>query len=115
MEKMIHDTSLNDYGVFAFNTTNPRGTKNSTADFLMGLPNTMNQDSPSTKIDNDWYYALFIQDDFRVTPRLTLNLGLRYDLQLPITDAQDRLMIYTAGVQSTVVPKAPLGLLFPGD
>src|SRR5438045_9685205 len=75
----------------------------------------MNQDSPSTKIDNDWYYALFIQDDFRVTPRLTLNLGLRYDLQLPITDAQDRLMIYTAGVQSTVVPKAPLGLLFPGD
>ena len=115
LEKMIHDTSLNDYGVFAFNTTNPRGTKNSTADYLLGLPNTMNQDSPSTKIDNDWYFAFFFQDDFRVSPRLTLNLGLRYDLQMPITDVRDRLLTYVPGVQSQVVPKAPIGLLFPGD
>jgi hypothetical protein len=115
LEKMIHDTSLNNYGVFSFNTNNPRGTKNATADWLLGLPVTMNQDSPSTKLDNDWYYALFIQDDFRITQRLTLNLGLRYDLQMPVTDVLDRLMIYRAGAQSTVVPKAPKGLLFPGD
>ena len=31
-------------------------------------------------------YALFIQDDYRVTPALTLNLGLRYDLQTPLHD-----------------------------
>jgi hypothetical protein len=89
LEKMIHDTSLNNYGVFSFNTNNTRGTKNATADWLLGLPVTMNQDSPSTKIDNDWYYALFFQDDFRVSPRLTLNIGLRYDLQMPVTDKYD--------------------------
>ncbi len=115
LEKMIHDTSLNNYGVFAFSTNNSRGTKNATADFLLGLPNTMNQDSPSTKIDNGWYYGFFVQDDFRIHRRLTMNLGLRYDLQLPITDAHDRLLTFVPGVQSTVSPTAPKGLLFPGD
>src|SRR5260370_40516158 len=75
----------------------------------------MNQDSPSTKIDNDWYYGLFFQDDIRVSPRLTINAGLRYDLQLPVTDVRDRFLTFVPGVQSRVVPKAPAGLLFPGD
>ncbi len=59
--------------------------------------------------------GLFIQDDFRIHPRLTLNLGLRYDLQLPMTDPQNRKLTYVAGRQSVVVPTAPVGLLFPGD
>ena len=67
LEKMIHDTLLNNYGTFSFTTTNPRGTKNATADFLLGLPATMNQDAPTTKVDNDWYFALFAQDDYRVS------------------------------------------------
>ena len=41
----------------------------------------MNQDAPITALDNFWTGALFVQDDFRIHPRLTLNLGLRYDLQ----------------------------------
>lgn len=115
LEKMIHDTSLNNYGTFSFTTNNARGTRNATADFLLGLPNTMNQDSPAVKIDNGWYYGFFLQDDFRIHPRLTLNLGLRYDLQMPITDARDRLLTFVPGVQSRVSPTAPRGLLFPGD
>jgi hypothetical protein len=115
LEKMIHDTSLNNYGTFSFTTNNARGTKNATADFLLGLPNTMNQDSPSVKIDNGWYYGLFVQDDFQVHPRLTLNLGLRYDLQMPITDVRDRLLTFVPFVQSTVSPTSPIGLLYPGD
>jgi hypothetical protein len=115
LEKMVHDTLLNNYGVFAFATNNARGTKNATADFLLGLPNTMNQDAPTTKIDNSWYWGLFFQDDFRVAPRLTLNLGVRYDLQPPITDPHDRFLTWVPGVQSKIVPIAPTGLLFPGD
>jgi hypothetical protein len=115
LEKMIHDTLLNNYGTFNFNTNNPRGTRNATVDFLLGLPSTMNQDAPTTKINNSWYYGLFVQDDFRVHPSLTLNLGVRWDIQTPITDPFDRFLTFVPGVQSRVVPNAPLGLLFPGD
>jgi hypothetical protein len=115
LEKMIHDTLLNNYGTFSFATNNPRGTKNATADYLLGLPSTMNQDAPTTKINNDWYFAFYAQDDFRVNSRLTLNLGIRWDIQTPITDPFNRFLTFVAGRKSTVVPVAPLGLLFPGD
>ncbi len=115
LEKMIHDTLLNNYGTFSFNTNNPRGTKNATADFLLGLPTTMNQDAPTTKINNSWYSALFLQDDFKVASRLTLNLGVRWDIQTPITDPFDRFLTFVPGRKSTVVAGAPAGLLFPGD
>src|SRR5712692_53719 len=39
----------------------------------------------------DWGYAGFFQDDWRVTPRLTLNLGLRYEFVTPIKEANDQL------------------------
>ncbi len=115
LEKMVHDTLLNNYGAFNFTTTNPRGTKNATADFLLGFPATMNQDAPTTKVNNDWYYALYAQDDFRVTKRLTLNLGVRWDIQTPITDPHDRFLTFVKGAQSKIVAAAPAGLLFPGD
>ncbi len=115
LEKMIHDTLLNNYGTFSFTTTNPRGSKNSTADYLLGLPATMNQDAPTTKINNDWYFAFYAQDDFRVNSRLTLNLGARWDIQTPITDPFNRFLTFVPGQKSTIVPAAPVGLLFPGD
>ena len=112
LEKFIQDTSLNNYGVWSFDG---KKTGNALADFMMGLPASFKQDTPCTKIDNDWYTGLFIQDDFRVHPRLTLNLGLRYELPTSMTDPLNRKMTFTPGVQSRVAPSAPLGLLFPGD
>ncbi|HET8547282.1 MAG TPA: carboxypeptidase regulatory-like domain-containing protein, partial [Bryobacteraceae bacterium] len=112
LEKFIHDTTLNNYGTFTFDGTI---TGNALADFLIGRPRTMNQDAPVTKIDNSWYYGVFFQDDIRLTPRFTLNLGLRYDLQLPITDPQDRKLTWVPGQRSARVPNAPVGLLFAGD
>jgi hypothetical protein len=112
LEKTIQDTTLNNYGTFTFDGSK---TRNALADFLVGVPRTMNQDAPVTKTDNVWYYGFFLQDDFRVHPRLILNLGLRYDLQLPMTDPQDRKLAFLPGVQSKIVPTAPIGLLFPGD
>ncbi|MCI0622112.1 MAG: carboxypeptidase regulatory-like domain-containing protein [Acidobacteria bacterium] len=112
LEKFIHDTTLDNYGTFDFDGSR---TGNALADFLLGSVVRMTQDAPVTKTDNVWYSGFFVQDDFRIHPRFTLNLGLRYDLQLPMTDPQDRKLTYVAGVQSKVVPSAPLGLLFPGD
>lgn len=112
LEKFIHDTTLNNYGTFSFDGTI---SGSGLTDFVLGLPRTMNQDAPITKIDNNWYYGLFIQDEFRIHPRLQLSLGLRYDLQLPVTDPQDRKLTFVQGAQSRIVPAALPGLLFPGD
>ncbi len=60
-------------------------------------------------------YNFFAQDDWKVTPYLTLNLGLRYELNTPLVDAQDRVNTFRAGQQSTVFPTAPRGMVFPGD
>jgi hypothetical protein len=112
LDKIIHDTTLNNYGNFTFDGTK---TGNGLADFLLGLPRRFSQDAPVTKTDNTWYMGLFIQDDFRLHPRLTLNLGLRYDLETPYVDPQDRKTTFVPGRQSRVVPTAPPGMLFPGD
>jgi hypothetical protein len=111
-EKIVHDTLLDNYGVFAFNGSK---TGNAYADFLLGLPATMTQDAPVRKTDNGAYLSLFAQDDYRIHPRVTLNLGVRYDLQLPYTDPDNRKLAFVPGVQSQVSPNAPVGLLFPGD
>jgi len=79
------------------------------------LPTSLSQDAPVTAYTNTWYTALFAQDDFRIHPRLTLNLGVRWDVQTPPTDPQNKESTYVAGAQSTVNPGAPAGILFPGD
>ena len=125
LEKDYLNTLLNNYGVFSFtsatvpSTTSGQATYNRTgvamADFLIGHPNAMSQDSPDDANENYWNYGFFFQDDWRALPSLTLNLGVRYDVQTAPTDTQRRIAVFEPGVQSTVSPNAMLGQLFPGD
>jgi hypothetical protein len=108
----IQDTLLNNYGVFTFNNS---VTKNALADFMIGIPSALSQDAPVTAYWNSWYGAAFVQDDFRLNGRVTLNLGLRYDVQTPGTDPLNRFTTYVPGQKSIVNPAAPVGQLFYGD
>ena len=122
LDKDIQETLLNNYGVFSFNGTNIKDSVTgksvavpALANFLMGLPTSISQDSPVTGYTNSWSTGLFAQDNFRIIPRLTLNLGLRWDIQTPPTDPHNRGTSFEEGVQSIAYPDAPVGALFYGD
>ncbi len=57
----------------------------------------------------------YAQDTYKVSSRLTLNFGLRYELPFPYTEIHNRQSLFEPGKQSVVMPNAPAGLLYPGD
>jgi hypothetical protein len=88
---------------------------NSLADFLLGAPTQYFQ-SPAapSNIRSKAFYGFF-QDEWRITKRLSLNLGVRYEYSTPKQDTLGRSFSIVPGEQSTRFVNAPVGLLFPGD
>lgn len=62
-------------------TGNENTEGNSVASMLLGLPSGGSDGIGSTAFYSDKYYAPYVQDDWKLTPKLTVNLGVRYDLQ----------------------------------
>src|SRR5205085_5870255 len=88
--------------------------------FLLGRVGTLTQGVPNTTFTYKWYHALYGQDTWKMTPRLTLNAGVRWEPFLPqgFTNGAvynfsfDR---FNQGIHSTVFRRAPAGLLYAGD
>ena len=99
-------------GTFTFDGTQ---TGNAFADFLIGAPVKLLQASPYQRNAKTWDGYIFAQDDIRLTPRFTVNLGVRYSIFQPFGITQNHTNTYRAGQQSTVTPTAPIGMVFPGD
>jgi hypothetical protein len=78
------------------------------------------QGSGEFKANRNTFLGLYIQDNYRIHRRLTVNLGLRWEPALPWSDngnrwAQVNLAAMAAGTTSKVYPNAPPGIFFSGQ
>jgi hypothetical protein len=90
-------SASNGRGTFAFNgvfTQNPSartGTGSGAADLLLGLANTASTGSVANSVERGKYAGGYFNDQWSLTPTLTLNLGIRYEVFFPYTETQDRM------------------------
>lgn len=90
------------------------------AAFLLGLPASGTiQTTPAEYDASSNYHGAFIQDDWRVSPKLTLNLGLRYELESGVREAEGRFVTgfdtttaspLRAAVLANIAASAPAGV-----
>jgi hypothetical protein len=107
----LQGIATNGFFVFA-----PFPVTNSFASFLWGVPVVFLEGRGDFKrgIRGNALNG-YAEDSYKLNSRLTLNAGLRYELPFPYTEIHNRQTLWIPGRQSTVMPNAPAGLLYPGD
>jgi Carboxypeptidase regulatory-like domain len=119
-----------------YSTGNDVGFADGYANYLLGLPTSYSQGSAQKELVRSTSVYLFAQDSWKIKPNVTLNYGLRWELNTPLTDIGHRVQTYRVGQNSaiypcTITPNDPLyatfgtdcnaagvtptGLVFPGD
>lgn len=90
------------------------------ADFLLGKPSAFTQATNTVGYDRSNYFGVYVQDNWKLTSRLTIGYGLRWDPFLAVTSKYGWLnrfdpALFAQNVHSSVYTNAPAGLLFVGD
>ena len=107
------------------------------ADYLLGLPTSYSQGSAQNELVRMNSLYLYAQDSWKLKPNLTLNYGLRWELNTPLNDIGHKVQTFRPGQVSSVYPCAlspasqaelgvvspdcnaagvtPVGLVVPGD
>ena len=129
-QRMDADERERTYGslaTFGFSNTQTAGfsstgtllatTGNAYASFLLGELNATNvvEDSEVATSGRFHGYAFWTQDDFKVTPTLSLNAGLRYDIMRPYTEVHDRWSFMNPELPNPAVGGYPGAIQFAGD
>jgi len=123
-------------GIMNFNSGGANDTGSNYANFLLGLPNNFSQGSAQQELVRSTSVYLYAQDSWKIKPNLTLNYGLRWEMNTPLTDIGKKVQTYRPGQVSTIYPcqlasgnplitpttpdcnsagVTPVGLVFPGD
>ena len=130
-----------DYSFQTAGTQNDLGYQNAYADYFLGVPTTYSQGAAQAENDRTTSLYLFAQDSWKIKSNVTLNYGLRWELNTPFYDNGNRLQTFRPGQATTQYPcflsatnaaalgatsqdcsenspnnaYFPLGLVFPGD
>jgi trimeric autotransporter adhesin len=114
VDALAHGQSAGSYtfdGRFtAINTNNPAGTGNAVADLLLGYPSSGTLGLVSRFNNFVHYYGGFIQDDWRINERLTLNYGVRLEHETGLAEENNQLVV---GFDRNAV--SPLNVTIPAD
>ena len=104
---------------------NDVGAGNLYPNFLLGLPDQFGQGSGQVEYVRNSGLYLFAQDSWKIKPNLTLNYGLRWELNTPLADTAKHVQTFRPGQNSTVYPcggpntdcgsQDATGLVVPGD
>ena len=92
----------------------------SIAQFLLGQINTFSMSAPNPLVQQKYFINSYVQDTWKVTPRLTVNVGLRWEPSLPPGMLNKAAYNFSfanmlAGVTSKTFVNGPPGMSFPGD
>jgi outer membrane receptor protein involved in Fe transport len=116
---------------------NDLGYSDAYPDYLLGIGNSFFQGSAQHELVRSTSIYLFAQDSWKIKPSLTVNYGLRWEMNTPLTDVGKKVQTFRPGQTSTVFPctlpstsplfvagsvtdcntagVTPVGLVFPGD
>ncbi len=126
---------------FLSSTSSPQGDdlgySDAYPDYLLGLGNSFFQGSAQHELVRSTSIYLYAQDSWKIKPNVTLNYGLRWEMNTPLTDIGKKVQTFRPGQDSTIYPctlpttsplyvagsvttcdeagVTPVGLVFPGD
>lgn len=112
------------HGTFSFGsgfTSNPASpdranTGSGVATFVLGAVNGGTVLYPTVTVgDRYTYYGAFFQDDLKLTRKLTVNLGLRYEVAVPLREVADRISVFDPAAPNPRAGGLPGALIFAGQ
>jgi hypothetical protein len=134
---------VNNWIIFNSTTSGPTGddvgSDSVYPNYFLGLANSMQQGSAQHELVRSKSFYLFAQDSWKIKPNLTLNYGVRWEMNTPLSDIGKKVQTFRPGQRSTIYPCAltvgsdlykqfgpgeagcdaagvtPIGLVFPGD
>ncbi len=95
--------------------SNPNAGGNAFASFLLGDADSGQIDTIRFIGQHFWYIGGYVQDDWHITPKLVVNLGIRYDINLPPTGLNSEWSNFSPNTPNPAAGGIPGAVIFAGN